>query len=75
MERMKQNLELYYLETGSWDRVQELYFTSNSSMKQGQGQGHGMMMRGLNMNMSMSNADLILLDSNGKVMADTAVLE
>ena len=72
MERMKQNLELYYLETGSWDRVQELYFTSTSSMNQGQGQGHGMMMRGLNMNMSMSNADLILLDNNGKVIADTA---
>src|SRR6476620_8633501 len=54
MERMKQNLELYYLETGSWDRVQELYFTSTSSMKQDQRQGHAMMMRGLNMNMSMS---------------------
>lgn len=72
MERMKQNLELYYLETGTWDQVQELYFTSTPSMNQGQGQGHGMMMRGLNMNMSMSNADLILLDNNGKVIADTA---
>ena len=70
MERMKQNLELHYLETGAWDRVQELYFTSTSSMEQGQ--GHGMMMRGSNMNMSMSSADLILLDNNGKVIADTA---
>ena len=66
MERMKQNLELHYLETGSWDQVQELYFTSTSSMEQGQGQGHGMMMRGLNMTMSMSNADLILLDKMEK---------
>ena len=72
MERMKQNLELHYLETGSWDQVQELYFTSTSSMEQGQGQGHGMMMRGLNMTMSMSNADLIILDTDGKVIADTA---
>jgi two-component system, OmpR family, sensor histidine kinase BaeS len=66
MERMKQNLELYYLETGAWDRVQELYFTRTSLMNQGKGQGHGMMMRGLNMNMSQSNAELILLDTGGK---------
>lgn len=72
MEQMKQNLELYYNETGSWDNVQQLYFTSIPSM----GQGHGMMMHEGNMNMSMSmsmsNADLLLLDTAGTVIADTA---
>lgn len=68
MERMKQNLELYYEETGSWDKVQEVYFEGNSSM----GQGHGMMMQGMLMNMAMANADLLLLDIDGIVIADTS---
>lgn len=68
MERMKQNLELYYEEAGSWGNVQELYFSNHSFM----GQGNGMMMRGVGMNMAMSNADLLLLDMKGIVIADTS---
>lgn len=68
MEQMKQNLELYYEETGSWDEVQEIYFEGNSGM----GQGHGMMMQGMLMNMAMANADLLLLDVDGTVIADTS---
>jgi two-component system sensor histidine kinase BaeS len=68
MEKMKQNLELYYQETGSWSNVQEKYFTNSYST------GHGMMMRGMsaNMGISMANADLLLLDMQGTVIADTA---
>jgi two-component system sensor histidine kinase BaeS len=65
-ERMKQSIELYYQETGSWENVQELFF-SNSSETQGQ----GMMMRGMSMNMGMPNVDFLLLDTNGTVIADT----
>ncbi|MGJ7919041.1 sensor histidine kinase [Neobacillus sp. LXY-4] len=68
MERMEQELELFYEETGSWENVQGLYF-ENSSMD---GQGHGMMMRGMMMNMAMANADLLLIDMRGRVIADTA---
>lgn len=68
MERMKQNLELYYEQTGSWDGVQEQFFEESSGM----GQGHGMMMQGMLMNMAMANADLLLLDMNGTVIADTS---
>ncbi|WP_318505691.1 hypothetical protein [Bacillus sp. T3] len=66
MEQMKQNLESFYDETGSWDEVQELYFST------GMGHGHGMMMQGNLMNMAMSNAEMLLVDANGKVVADTA---
>jgi two-component system sensor histidine kinase BaeS len=68
MNRMEQMLELYYEQTGSWDHVQELFFAGNPS----NGQGHGMMKRGMFMKMAMANADLLLLDSDGKVIADTA---
>ncbi|WP_147533429.1 sensor histidine kinase [Bacillus marasmi] len=68
MERMKQNLELYFEETSSWENVQETYFEGNSGM----GQGHGMMMQGMLMNMAMANADLLLLDLDGTVIADTS---
>ncbi|MCL6572481.1 MAG: HAMP domain-containing protein [Bacillus sp. (in: Bacteria)] len=66
-ERMKQSMELYYEETGSWENVQELLFSIDSSEAQGQ----GMMMRGMSMNMGMSNVDYLLLDTNGTVIADT----
>ncbi|MGG3562398.1 ATP-binding protein [Neobacillus rhizosphaerae] len=67
MERMKQSLELYYQETGSWEHAQELFFEGESSGVQ----GHGMMMRGLSMNMTMSNVDYLLLNTKGIVIADT----
>jgi signal transduction histidine kinase len=66
MKRMKQNLELYYKRTGSWENVQERYFSQTSM-----GSGHGMM-HGSTMNMHMSSADLILLDTNKTVIADTS---
>jgi two-component system, OmpR family, sensor histidine kinase BaeS len=68
MERMMQELEVYYEKTGSWEGVQELYFSNDSFT----GQGHGMMMRKMGMNLAMSNADLILVDENGLVIGDTA---
>lgn len=68
MERMKENLELYYNEIGSWDGVQELFFEGSSGM----GQGHGMMMQGMLMNMAMANADLLLVDIDGTIIADTS---
>lgn len=69
MERMKESLELYYQETGSWENAQELFFETNSSI----GQGHGMMMRGMLMNMAgMFNLDSLLLDMKGNVIADSA---
>lgn len=67
MERMKQNLEHYYEETGSWKNVQQLYFNSKPAMGPGKG-----MMRGMAMNMPMANADLLLLDRKGIVIGDTA---
>lgn len=72
MEKMKQNLELYYQEKGSWNGVQEQYFSSGT----GTGHGNGMMMHGMGMNMGMgmpmANADLLLLDKDGVVIADTS---
>jgi two-component system sensor histidine kinase BaeS len=69
MGRLEQNLELYYDETGSWDNVQQLYFNSSST----NGPGNGMMMRGMmSMNMSMHNFDFLLLNTDGKVIADSA---
>lgn len=68
MERMKQTLEAHYEETGSWDYVQELYFDDSSSP----GHGNGMMMRGMMMHMTMSNADLLFVNTDGKIIADTA---
>lgn len=68
MERMKQNLELYYEEIGSWKNVQQQYF---STFQPGHGNGrmmHGMMM---DMNMPLSSTDLILVDIDGTVIADT----
>lgn len=67
MERMKQNLEHYYEEAGSWKNVQQLYFNSKPAMGPGKG-----MMRGMTMNMPMANADLLLLDRKGIVIGDTA---
>ncbi len=67
LERMQQTLTLYYEKTGSWENVQQLYFNEFT------GNGHGMMMHG-NMNMMnihMSSADLLLLDINGTVIANT----
>lgn len=71
MDRMKAKLELYYAETGSWENVQELYFSNNTSLI---GRGNGMMrgMMGSGMTMALSNADLILLDKEGIVIADTS---
>ncbi|MBB6444957.1 sensor histidine kinase [Bacillus benzoevorans] len=71
MDRMKTRLELYYEETGSWENVQELYFSTSTGLM---GQGNGMMrgMSGNGMTMALSNADLVLLDKNGMVIADTA---
>lgn len=67
MERMELILEQYYEETESWDDAQELFFSSDSNQ-----QGHGMMMRGMMfMNMSMANEDLLLLDLQGTVIADS----
>lgn len=68
LQRMEQTLELYYEETGSWKGAQQLFFNGNTDG----GQGHGMMMRGMMMNMTLSNDRLILLDSNGTVIADSA---
>ncbi len=70
MERMKQNLELHYLETGCMGSGSGIVFYKHF-FNGARPEGHGMMMRGSNMNMSMSSADLILLDNNGKVIADT----
>jgi two-component system, OmpR family, sensor histidine kinase BaeS len=64
---MEQTLEQFYHDTGSWEHVQEFFFSNDSSNIQ----GHGMMMHGMSMNMSMSSDDLILLDLNGMVIADT----
>ena len=66
MERMKETLILHYEETGSWEHVQELYFKNNAGMGPGSG-----MMRGMGMNGMMANVDLLLLDRNGEVIADT----
>lgn len=66
MDRLKQSLELYYEETGSWDNAQQLFFNSSST----NGQGNGMMMRGM-MSMNMSNVDFLLLNIDGKVIADS----
>ncbi|WP_404330150.1 ATP-binding protein [Mesobacillus maritimus] len=66
MERMKDTLVLYYEETGSWEHVQELYFKNNADMGPGSG-----MMRGMGMNAMMANVDLLLLDLNGVVIADS----
>lgn len=67
LERMKQNLILFYKETGSWENVQQVYFSEFT------GNGHGMMMGGnMNMmNMHMTSADLLLLDLSGTIIADT----
>ncbi|WP_338470661.1 ATP-binding protein [Niallia sp. XMNu-256] len=68
LERMKQSLTVYYEETGSWENVQQLYFNEFT------GSGHGMMhgsRMNTNMNMHMSSADLLLLDLDGTVIADT----
>lgn len=71
MERMKQTLELYYAETGSWENVQDLYF--NEFDQPGMGNSSGMMHRmNMNMNMHMSSADLLLLNQNGTIIADTS---
>ncbi len=67
MMRMEQILEQYYEETGSWKNAQQLFFSYDSSF----GQGHGMMMRGMRMNMSMSSDDILLVDLNGIVIADS----
>jgi two-component system, OmpR family, sensor histidine kinase BaeS len=64
MMRMEQVLELYYEETGSWKNAQQLFFSKDT--------GHPMMMRGMLMNMSMLSVDLLLLDRNGTVIADSA---
>ena len=66
MKRMEQNLVLYYKSTGSWENVQERYFSQT-----GIGRGHGMM-HNSTMNMHMSSADLLLLDTNKTVIADTS---
>ena len=70
MLRMELMLEQYYKEAGSWKNVQQLFFSSDSS----NGNGHGMMMHGMgmNMSMSMSSDDILLVDLNGIVIADTA---
>jgi two-component system, OmpR family, sensor histidine kinase BaeS len=65
--RMEQILILYYEEEGSWENTQELFFNSDSSNEQ----GHGMMMRGMFMNHLMSNEELLLLDLNGTILADS----
>ncbi|WP_428909596.1 ATP-binding protein [Niallia sp. Krafla_26] len=67
LERMKQNLTLFYEETGSWENVQQVYFNEFT------GNEHGMMMRGNmnSMNMHLPSADLLLLDTRGTVIADT----
>jgi two-component system sensor histidine kinase BaeS len=64
--RMEQILEDYYEETGSWENTQQLFFDVNSSDGQSP-----MMMRGMLMNLSMLNINLLLLDKNGTVIADT----
>ena len=66
MKRMEQNLVLYYKSTRSWENVQERYFSQT-----GVGSGHGMM-HNSTMNMHMSSADLLLLDTNKTVIADTS---
>jgi two-component system, OmpR family, sensor histidine kinase BaeS len=65
--RMELTLEQFYEETGSWKNVQELFFSYDTSNQQ----GHGMMMRGMFMNMSMSSEELLLLDLNGTIIADS----
>ena len=67
MERMKQTLELYYQETGSWANAQELFFNSQTI----DNESHGMMMRGMSMNMAISNMGYLLLDTNGTIIADS----
>lgn len=72
LERMQQNLTLYYQQNGSWNHVQEQYFTNFTNNNWGH--RNSMMMQGMsgNMPMAMSNADLLLLDTNGIVIADTS---
>ena len=66
MKRMKQNLELYYKRTGSWENVQERYFSQTGMGKRAWDDADS------TMNMHMSSADLILLDTNKTVIADTS---
>ncbi|WP_071396223.1 sensor histidine kinase [Bacillus tuaregi] len=66
LERMKQALELYYIENGSWENVQEKITSSNQFSR-----GKGMMMHGMRMNMPLSSTDLLLIDLEGKVIADS----
>lgn len=71
MERTKARLEQYYMETGSWEHVHELYFSGQFPMMgRGNGRMHGM----YGMHMALHNADLILLDKNGLVIGDTSGL-
>jgi two-component system sensor histidine kinase BaeS len=67
MLRMEQVLKLYYEETGSWKNVQQFFFSNSTS----ETPGHPMMMRGMLVNMSMLNVDLLLLDRNGTIIADS----
>ncbi len=70
MDRMRENLEWHYAETGSWKNVQELYFSEQTGMM---GRGNGMMRgMGQEMNMVLSTADLILFDKKGIIIADTS---
>ncbi|MBM4763231.1 ATP-binding protein [Bacillus sp. B15-48] len=95
LERMKQSLENYYEQTGSWDNVQQVLFEANLSSGQGwrmtdndnqvpvmpDGSGQGMggmhgrggMNSGIGFGMSamMTSADLLLLDKEGTVIADS----
>lgn len=75
MQNVKQSLEAYYKENGSFADVQEhlsegSYF--NGGQGQSQGRGQRRMMNGSPMmNMSISNYEVILLDENGIVIADS----
>ncbi len=66
-ERMQQTFVLYYEENGSWENVQQTIFNRGLSM----GRGNGMMKHGQFMNMGMQNFDVLLLDMNGNIIADS----
>lgn len=66
-ERMLQTLVLYYEDNGSWENVQQTIFNRGISI----GRGNGMMKHGQFMNMGMTNFDVLLLNLNGNVIADS----
>lgn len=65
MDRLVENLEIYYAKTGSWENVQQLFSNLHHSF----GHGNGMMMRGMGMN--SNSLHVFLLDENKIILADS----